>query len=148
MGLRVGRVRDYGWALGILVVTALLGYLALQSIPSALLDEPGVTLGQVTTAAGAAGTVLRALGEEVFFRGFVAGLLFRRWGFAVGNLAQSLLFLLPHLLLLLIDTALWPILPVQLVIGWLLGWLRHRSGSIAPPALVHSAGNLLASALA
>lgn len=42
------------------------------------------------------------------------------------------------------STAIWPLLPVQLVAGWLLGLLRHKSGSIGPSSLAHVAANLLA----
>jgi hypothetical protein len=52
----------------------------------------------------------------------------RRLGFAVGNAMQTLVFLLPHLLLLLVSSSLWPIIAVQLLAGWLL----HPSDSILP----------------
>ncbi len=84
-----------------------------------------------------------ALGEEIFFRGLLGGWLVRRFGFTVGNSIQALLFLLPHLLLLLISTELWPILIVQGVAGWLMGWLRHRSDSILPGWFAHSLINAL-----
>lgn len=38
-----------------------------------------------------------SLGEELFFRGLLGGVLFRRLGFALGNVVQTGLFLLPHL---------------------------------------------------
>lgn len=43
--------------------------------------------------------------------------------------------------------ALWPILPTQLIGGWVLGWLRHRSTSIWPGWIVHAAGNITAAVL-
>jgi membrane protease YdiL (CAAX protease family) len=58
-------------------------------------------------------------------------------GFAVGNTVQALIFLLPHLLLLLVSLNLWPIILVQLLAGWLLGWLRYHSDSILPGWLAH-----------
>jgi membrane protease YdiL (CAAX protease family) len=79
-----------------------------------------------------------ALGEEIFFRGLLGGWLVRRLGFAIGNTVQTLIFLLPHLLLLLVSLNLWPIIAVQIVAGWLLGWLRYRSDSILPGWLAHS----------
>ena len=76
----------------------------------------------------------------------VAGLLAAQVGLRRREHLQALVFLLPHLLLLLVDLALWPLLPVRRVAGWLLGWL-HRSGSVGPPALAHAGANLLAAAL-
>ena len=84
-----------------------------------------------------------ALGEEIFFRGLLGGWLIRRFGFRNGNLIQALIFLLPHFLLLLVGLDLWPILAVQFVAGWLLGWLRFRSESILPGWLAHSLINAL-----
>lgn len=91
--------------------------------------------------------VLLAIAEEIFFRGLIAGLLFRRYGFAKGNVLQALVFLAPHLLLLVVSTSIWPILPVQLIAGWLLGALRYKSDSIGPSSLAHAAANLLAPVL-
>jgi len=87
---------------------------------------------------------VRALGEEVFFRGLLGGVLIRRLGFGWGNLVQALLFLVPHLALLMIDVRLWPLIPVQFAAGWLLGWLRHRSDSFVPGAVVHVFANIAA----
>ena len=46
--------------------------------------------------------------------------------------------------MLLVDARLWPILPVQFAAGWLLGWLRHSSGTFVPGAAVHAAANIAA----
>lgn len=93
-------------------------------------------------AAFARELVHRSLGEELFFRGLLAGLLFRRMRFSVANLLQSLLFLLPHTLILpLAGWRFWPLLVPVLVSGWLLGWLRHRSSSIFPGVLAHALAN-------
>ncbi len=84
-----------------------------------------------------------ALGEEIFFRGFLGGWLTRRFGFAIGNAAQALIFLLPHLLLLLVSLRLWSLVLVQLLLGWSIGWLRYHSNSILPGWLAHSLANAL-----
>jgi membrane protease YdiL (CAAX protease family) len=82
-----------------------------------------------------------ALGEESFFRGFLGGLLMRRLGFHLGNVIQALIFLLPHLLILTISLALWPLILAQFIAGWLQGWLFFKSGSILPGWLAHALGN-------
>jgi len=53
-------------------------------------------------------------------------------------------FLAPHVLLLLASVSLWPLPPVS-ADGWLLGWLRYRSGSIGPSWIAHAVANVLAS---
>jgi membrane protease YdiL (CAAX protease family) len=120
---------------------------ALTIVPAAALAAPGVAIADPTSPTGWAASAAQTLGEEVLFRGLIAGVLVRRWGFARGNAVQALVFLLPHLLLLAVDARLWPLVVAQLVAGWLLGWLRHRSGSVLPGWLAHTAANLLAPVL-
>ena len=82
-------------------------------------------------------------GEEIFFRGLLGGWLERRIGFRVGNVVQAVVFLLPHLLLLMVSTSFWLVVVVQFLAGWVLGWLRSRSGSIFPGWLAHSLINVV-----
>lgn len=144
--------RYFLWSLGVLLLTGLLGGLAFQIVPSAILQDPNLNLSAYAGWTLSVGSFLLiwwreaiyvALGEEIFFRGLLGGWLVRRFGFALGNTTQALLFLLPHLLLLLISLRLWPLVGVQLMAGWLLGWLRYRSDSILPGWLVHSLINAL-----
>jgi CAAX amino terminal protease family. len=85
----------------------------------------------------------RALPEEVFFRGWLGGCMVRRFGFWMGNTLQALVFLFPHLLLLTVTMALWPITILQFAAGWLQGWLRWRSESVIPSTMVHAITNIL-----
>jgi membrane protease YdiL (CAAX protease family) len=144
VGASWGSVSAYGWALLLLLPLLLTSWLAITLIPPEVLDTPGVTIARITSAGTAITAVLRALGEEIFFRGLLGGVFIRRLGFLWGNLLQAAVFLLPHLPLLLIDIRVWPILPVQLAAGWLLGWLRHKTGSFAPGAAVHVIANIVA----
>lgn len=148
LGLAWGSGSDYVWAAGLLIPLVALGYAAIALIPDSTLQMPGVSMAAVTSVGAVAAVAARALGEEILFRGLIAGVLIRRLGFALGNALQAIVFLIPHLLLLLIDPMTWPVLPVQLLVGWLLGWLRHRSGSILPGAVIHVAANLSAGLLA
>lgn len=156
MGLIPGTSAGYALAIAVFAITLVLGYLSLRAIaalaqghhlhPGRITTGRGlaVTVGSPAGPTGAASTVLTTAAEEVLFRGFLAGLLIERLGFATGNTVQAVLFLAPHALVLVVAPALWPILPTQLVAGWLLGWLRHRSGSIVPGWLAHAAANILA----
>ena len=79
--------------------------------------------------------VLPAIGEELFFRGALQGLL-RPCGSSVAIVGPALLFALLHLN------------PIQgltaLVCAVFLGWLAERSGSILPGMLLHFTNNCLA----
>lgn len=147
-GASWGRPADYGWALALLLPLLLTGWLAIVLVPPEVLATPGVAIARLTSVGAAIGVVLRAVGEEVFFRGLLGGVLVRRLGFAWGNLLQALIFLVPHLALLLVDVRLWPVLPVQFATGWLLGWLRHRTGTFVPGAAVHVVANVVAGLIA
>ena len=142
----------FAWALGIIVPLGGLAWLAQLFIPAELFQSEHVSLSAYTgmspTLATLAFILLReaiytALGEEVFFRGWLGGWLVRRFGFPVGNTIQAFAFLLPHLLLLTIGLDFWPILVPQFIAGWLFGWLRHRSGSILPGWFAHTLSNVL-----
>jgi membrane protease YdiL (CAAX protease family) len=140
------------WSLGAVIVVGGLGWLAFQAVPSEVLQDPNINIsdyaGWTLSLTSFLLVWLReaiyvALGEEILFRGFLGGWLFRRLGFARGNTVQALVFLLPHLVLLLVSRSLWPVILVQLIAGWLLGWLRYRSNSILPGWLAHSLTNAL-----
>jgi hypothetical protein len=140
------------WGLGVVIVVGGLGWLAFQAVPSEVLQDPSINVSDYAGWAFSLSSFLLvwlreaiyvALGEEVFFRGFLGGWLFRRLGFARGNIVQALVFLLPHLLLLLVSRRLWPVILVQLIAGWLLGLLRYRSNSLLPGWLAHSLANAL-----
>jgi membrane protease YdiL (CAAX protease family) len=136
---------------------ALLALLVYRLLPPGALTAPGVAARRYAGAAPGPALFLRALfyealyaawGEESFFRGWLQGWAERRWGFWRGNALQAGAFLLPHLLLLAISPALWPVLPLVLAGGWTNGWLRHRSGSILPGWLTHSVANATAAVAA
>jgi membrane protease YdiL (CAAX protease family) len=88
------------------------------------------------------GVVKTGFSEELLFRGLIAGSLGRRLPLVWANLLQALLFLVPHLLVLLARPELWVILPVVFAASLFLGWARIRSESILGPWLVHAAANV------
>lgn len=82
-----------------------------------------------------------AIGEELFFRGLIGGYFFRNYSFIKANILQTIVFTLPHALLLLISMKLLPLLILISISGWILGWLRYKSHSILPGILAHSLVN-------
>jgi membrane protease YdiL (CAAX protease family) len=138
------------WGLGTMIIVGGLGWLAFRAVPLEVLQNPNINISDYISLKLNVTSFLLvwfreavyvALGEEIFFRGLLGGWLVRRFGFAIGNTIQMLVFLLPHLLLLLVSQSLWPIIIVQLIAGWLLGWLRYSSNSILPGWLAHSLTN-------
>lgn len=152
VGWRGSKPIYYLWSLGVLLVIGMLAWLALLIIPPELFQGEHVS---VSSYAGTPRTltgfltiflyeaIYVALGEEIFFRGWLGGWLNRRLGFIPGNTIQSFVFLLPHLMLLTISMRFWPILIPQFVAGWLQGWLRFKSDSILPSWLSHTLSNTL-----
>lgn len=80
--------------------------------------------------------------EEFLFRGLITGTLSRRMSLLKANLIQSLIFLAPHLLLLIVMPKQWPLLVLVFVGASYAGWIRIRSGSILGPWLIHGGANL------
>jgi membrane protease YdiL (CAAX protease family) len=152
LGLKGCKVTFYLEGVGIAIAAGGLMRLVLRMVPSSVLESPMVSVsvyaGWSLTLWSFMFALLReafyvALGEEVFFRGMLGGWLMRRFGFMKGNTVQALVFLLPHLLLLLVSLSFWVVVVVQFLAGWAIGWLRYRSGSIFPGWLAHSLMNAL-----
>jgi len=88
------------------------------------------------------GVVKTGFAEEFLFRGLIAGSLGRRLSLTWANVAQALIFLLPHLILLVVMPEAWPILVIVLAGALFTGHARIRSGSILGPWLMHATANV------
>lgn len=88
------------------------------------------------------GAVQTGLTEELLFRGLIAGSLSRRLPFVWANIAQAVIFFLPHLLILQFAPELWGLLPLVFLGALVFGWIRIKSGSIIPSWLIHASGNM------
>lgn len=141
-GVSWGSPGSYGWALLVLLLLTPTVWLPLTLIPADVQETSGLSLARLTSVGTAIGIALRAIGEEVFFRGLLGGVLMRRLGFRWGNLLQAAIFLAPHMALLLLDVRLWPLLPAQFAAGWVMGWLRHKTDTFVPGAVVHVMVNI------
>ena len=88
------------------------------------------------------GVVKTGFTEELLFRGLIAGSLGRRLPLLWANLLQSVIFLLPHLLILRAAPELAALLVPIFASALFSGWVRIRSGSILGPWLAHAAANV------
>lgn len=91
--------------------------------------------------------------EELFFRGFLTKRLINKFGFQVGNVAQSLLFGLMHGLMFISKAGILGAIITTLltgIVGWLMGWINEKqsNGSIVSSWLLHGCANTLASIIA
>jgi membrane protease YdiL (CAAX protease family) len=92
-----------------------------------------------------------ALPEELLFRGFIGAKLSEKFGFAVGNLVQAILFGLLHGATLF--GRLGVALPLSVIaftgaFGWLAGYVnRQATGSVIPSVCLHGLSNVYATVL-
>ena len=152
LGLTVGRPSYYLWAVGFTLVDFLLAWWVWKAVPESVRTNPKIAMSRFSgekftvrniLALLAFGMLETGLGEELFFRGLIAGWLAQHQGFWTTNLIQAFLFTLPHLLLLTVDVRLWPMAVVAPFIqGLMLGWLRLSSGSIFPGWIDHGLSNV------
>lgn len=136
LGLRTDdALRDTGWAVA-LVVAAFLVLLALAGAFQLLgvkppTNERALALGKALTVPSAlAVSAGAALGEELFFRGWLQS--------KVGNVPQALLFSVAHFSYLNVLEAL-----VTLALGYAFGRVRDRTDSLLAPGLAHFGFNAL-----
>jgi membrane protease YdiL (CAAX protease family) len=148
-GLRLGDPRHAGYGLVAAAATAALIALWPPPLEPFLRDGSpqqafvGLGLsGQAIAMAILYGVFKTGFPEELLFRGLIAGSLARRLPSAWANVLQALIFLAPHLLVLLVMPELWWVLPLVFAVALFAGWLRVRSGSILGPWFVHATANV------
>ncbi len=98
------------------------------------LGVPGLVLGVLGVGVAA------PLGEEMLFRGFVFNILKTRLGLTVGLIGSALLFTIVHSYAL-------GLLPV-FIIGLLLAWAYHNTGSLWVSIIIHATNNTVGVLLA
>jgi uncharacterized protein len=107
------------------------------------------TLGVVSSTA-------RALGEEIGWRGFLLPRLVQQFGFTVGCLISGCIWAVWHYPLLLFADynagtrpafALTCFTLMVIADAYILGWLRLKSGSLWPAAILHASHNLFIQAI-
>jgi membrane protease YdiL (CAAX protease family) len=101
-------------------------------------DEAFSVVGPIVVVV--TGAVLMApVVEEVFFRGFLFGGLWTRWGWLPAALVSSLLFSLAHLSPYVV--------PPFAAIGFLFAWSYRKTGAITPSIIAHLMINVVSVSL-
>jgi membrane protease YdiL (CAAX protease family) len=114
------------------LVLQLLGVTPDTDLPDQTYEDPRPIVALVVLS-----IVLAPLAEETFFRGFVFGALYPRWGFVLGAIASGALFSVAHIG----NTGYLPVLPSIVGIGVLFAWGYYWSGSLYPSIGAHLAFN-------
>jgi membrane protease YdiL (CAAX protease family) len=116
--------------LALAVPATLLGRLGLPPVALAR-DLPWV----------APGNVLQALAQELEFRGLLMGALERVAPPWVANLGQAVFFGVAHIAVQYEGPA-GPFVPVAIGLGFVLGWVTQRTGSLWPAIVIHAVGDV------
>lgn len=140
--MRLGRF-DLRAVAASLVGSAVLLAIAL-AVPATLLGRlgiPAVALGRDMPWL-APGNVLQAASQELEFRGLLLGALERvtpqPW---MANLGQAVFFGLAHIAVQYEGPA-GPFVPVTIALGFVLGLITQRTGSLWPAILIHAVGEV------
>jgi len=80
-------------------------------------------------------SIIAPLSEELFFRGFLLQAFRKKWGPFTGILLSSIIFAAAHL-------ELYNFIPLM-AIGWILGYIFHKTKSLMPVIFLHAIYNLL-----
>jgi uncharacterized protein len=105
---------------------------------------------------GVIGSTARALGEEIGWRGFLLPRLVQQFGFTVGCLFSGCIWAVWHYPVLLFADynagtkpayALTCFTLMVIADAYILGWLRLKSGSLWPAAILHASHNLFIQAI-
>jgi uncharacterized protein len=101
-------------------------------------------------------SLFAALGEELGWRGLLLPELARRYRFTLAALVSGLIWALYHYPVMLLgdyhsDAPLWFALPMftlsVVAVSFILAWLRLKSGSVWPAAILHTSHNLFVQAI-
>jgi membrane protease YdiL (CAAX protease family) len=118
--------------------TAVLLGLAM-AVPATLLGRLGIEPVALARDMpwSAPGDVMQALAQELEFRGLLMGALERVAPPWAANLAQAVFFGLAHIAVQYEGPA-GPFVPVTIGLGFVLGWITQRTGSLWPAIVIHA----------
>jgi membrane protease YdiL (CAAX protease family) len=114
--------------------------------PATLLGRLGIQpiILAHTMAWDTPGNVLQAAAQEIEFRGLLMGALERVTKPWVANLGQAVFFGLAHIAVQYEGPA-GPFVPVTIALGFVLGWVTQRTGSLWPAIIIHAVADVAVS---
>ena len=128
------------WALG---GTALF-FVVFLLIPATLLGREGLAIPALLRDAPwlVPANMLQGAAQELQFRGLLLGSLERLTSPLVANACQSVVFGLAHLAIVY-QGPIAPFVPLTMLLGFVLGWVTQRTGSIWPAIVVHGVADVV-----
>jgi uncharacterized protein len=136
------RNRSVGWLIAASTLLALTASAVSLFFPTPA-DSPLEKLLTTTSSVVAFavfGIVFAPLLEEIIFRGFVFTVLADLEGPKVAVPVTALLFTAPHVVQL---WGSWAPVVVIFVVGYVFTWIRHRTDSVIPSIIMHTAYNAM-----
>jgi membrane protease YdiL (CAAX protease family) len=138
------RVRAFGpAALGATIFGIAILLAVVMLLPATLLGREGIA--PVALARDlplmAPASVLQSLAQELQFRGLLLGALDRVAPAWAANLGQAAFFGLAHIAVQYQGPA-GAFVPVTVVLGFVLGWLTQRTGSLWPAIVIHGVADI------
>jgi membrane protease YdiL (CAAX protease family) len=139
------RVLHLGWPAAAFAVggTALF-FLVFLLIPAPLLGREGVAIPALLRDAPwlVPANMLQSAAQELQFRGLLLGSLERLTSPLVANACQAVVFGLAHLAIVY-QGPIAPFVPLTMLLGFLLGWVTQKTGSIWPAIVVHGVADVV-----
>ena len=141
------------WTIGAIVAFLALSVfmlMAVRGMETAASEFAGLGFGAVPAILVYA-IIKTALPEEIVFRGFILKRVSKKFGFAAGNLVQSILFGIMHGVMFFSAVGLVKALLITVFtgsIGWLMGYINEKKagGSIIPSWCIHAVANIFSGA--
>jgi membrane protease YdiL (CAAX protease family) len=142
------RLRAFGpGALLATVLGAAVFLAVVMALPATLLGREGiapVALARDLPLQGAA-DILQAFAQELQFRGLLLGALDRVAPAWAANLGQAAFFGLAHIAVDYQGPS-GAFVPVTIVLGFVLGWVTQRTGSLWPAVIIHAVADIAVTA--
>ena len=138
------RLRRFGPAALVATVAGIAVFLAVvMLLPATLLGREGIA--PVALARDlplmAPASVLQSFAQELQFRGLLLGALSRVAPAWAANLGQAAFFGLAHIAVVYQGPGA-AFVPVTIVLGFVLGWVTQRTGSLWPAVVIHAVADI------
>jgi membrane protease YdiL (CAAX protease family) len=138
------RLRRFGPPAAVAAVVGITVFLMVMILlPATLLGRVGVAPIAVARDLPLQGpaSVLQSVAQELQFRGLLLGALDRVAPAWAANLGQAAFFGLAHIAVQYQGPA-GAFVPVTVVLGFILGWITQRTGSLWPAIIIHAVADI------
>ena len=139
------RILRLGWPAAALAVGGTLLFLVVfLLIPAGLLGREGLPIVALARDAPwlVPANLLQGAAQELQFRGLLLGTLERLTSPLAANAVQAVFFGLAHLAIVY-QGPVAPFVPLTMLLGFVLGWVTQRTGSIWPAIVVHGVADVV-----